>query len=149
MMIQGIAPENVLKITAPSTAVLLLMRRMATLRNPEARIRWSVYCKVAFAASADDLSKDPPLVSLLAYPPRRLPDEPYATVDELLLMPLLANLCAVAIAYYPLEVFFWRFDFFTDQRQDPDATAEVLALPIRTPSLGCGLFRTPFRGSQA
>jgi hypothetical protein len=143
VMIKGIAPANELKITTPATAVLLVMRGPPVRRNPEARVRWFVCCQVSLAATESDLAKNPPMVSIPAYPPRRFPVEPHLAADELPLAPLPTNLCAVAIACYPLDSILWRFEFFTEQRQDPDASAEVLGFPIRTPHLECGLFRTP------
>jgi hypothetical protein len=150
VVIKGLAPANVLEIDDPATAVLLIMRRPAMLRNREASVRWFATCQVSLTRSPPKpITDETPMVTLPAYPPRRSRGAPHVFADELPLTALPAGFRAIAIAYYPLEIAFWRFEFFTDQRENPDATAEALGFPIRTPHLGCGLFRTPCRGSGA
>jgi len=146
MIVKGIAPENVLEVSDPATAILLIMRRPAEVRHRGSKVGWFVWCQVEVNPRDMELPNERKvLVSVPAHPARRFEAEPAFVADELPLAPLPAHPRAVALAFYPLPVVRWRFEFFTDQQQDPDATAEAWAFAIDTPHLDCGIFQAPHR----
>jgi len=145
-ILRGNEPSNVLEVATPSTAVLIVMRRPAMVRSRDLRVQWLAWCQVAIESRNVGLSDaEPTLITVPAYPPRRRRADPPMATDELCIPPLPSNPRAVAVAYYPLPVKSWRFEFYTDQHQDPDATAEAWAFPIQAQHADCGFFRTPHR----
>jgi hypothetical protein len=141
VIVRGIAPSNVLDVSGASTAVLLVMRRPSMVRSRHAKVRWFVWCQVALEARVNaPAGEKAQMVSVPAHPPRRFRVEPIFVADELPLAPLPAHLRAVAVAYFPVPVRLWRFEFFTDQQQDPDASAEAWAFPMHTQHTDCGFF---------
>lgn len=144
--VKGIAPANVLEVNQACNAVLLVMRRPAAVHHRRAKVRWFVWCQVGLHPRDIGLPNETTaLVSVPAHPARRSEGEPLFVADELPLDPLPAHLRAVALAFYPVRVRRWRFEFFTDQAQDPDATAQAWAFPLRSLQTECGIFRAPHR----
>src|SRR5262245_24397283 len=132
VVVKGIAPSNVLDVWVPCTAVLLVMRRPASVRNRDSKVKWFVSCQVGVSAQAIGVGlSGMAMITVPAFPRRRFKVEPHLVTDDLPLAPLPAALRAVAVAYYPLRVRLWRFEFFADVPQDPDATAEALAFPVQ------------------
>ena len=149
MVVKGIAPQNVLEVKELATAVLLIMRRPAEVRQRGSKVAWFVWCQVEVGPHEMGLPHERTvLVSVPAFPARHFEAEPAFVADELPLAPLPAYPRAVALAFYPLPVISWRFEFFTDQQQHPDATAEAWAFPIRANHADCGLFQAPHRAGR-
>src|SRR5262245_62045861 len=149
VIIKGREPENVLEVSAPCTSVLLVMRRPAAVRNRDAKVKWFVSCQVGVSARVIGAGiSGIAWITVPAFPRRRVKLEPYFVADELPIAPLPAALRAVAVAYYPLVVRRWRFEFFAEKPQDPDATAEALAFPVLANRPDCGFFRTPHRAGR-
>lgn len=149
IVVKGIAPSNVLEISEISTAVVLVMRRPSMMRSREAKVRWFVWCQASPEVPAGGPPDEKPLmISIPAYPPRRFAVEPYFVADELPLASLPSHPRAVAVAYFPIPVARWRFEFFTDQEHDPDATADAGAFPLLAQHVDCGFFTTPHRAGR-
>jgi len=143
VVVQGLKPSNVLELKEPSTGVLLVMRRPPMVQSRETAVRWLVWCQAVLETRVGDpADTPPPLVTVPPSPARRAR---HFVADDLLLPPLPAVARAVAVAYYPLRVPAWRFEFSTDQPEHPDAKAEAWAFAIQAPHVGCGIFRAPYR----
>ena len=140
IVIQGREPSNVVELMDISMGALLIMRRPPVVRSPETSVRWYVWCQAQIA-----LPPDRTLVSIPAYPARR--GHSFFVADELSLEPLPALPRVVAVAYFPTEVLSWRFEFYAEDPEHPDAKADVWVGPsLRAPG-GCGFFKTPCRGA--
>ena len=136
--VQGRGPSNVVELSGQHTGALLVMRRPAMVRSRETGIRWYVGCQ------AEILLQERTFVHVPAYPPRRR--RSYFVDDELPLAPLPAVPRVVAVAMFPMEVLGWRFEFFADQPEHPDAAAEVWVHELAQVHASCGIFRAAFRG---
>ena len=141
IVIQGAEPSNnVVDLKEFSTGALLIMRRPPVVRSRETNVRWYVWCQALLL-----LPPGSTFVSVPAYPARR--DHSSFVADELSLGPLPALPKVMAVAYFPTEVLSWRFEFYAEDPEHPDAKAEVWVGPIVRAPGGCGFFRTPCRGA--
>lgn len=139
VVIQGRAPSNVIELKSGATfGALLVMRRPAIVRSRDSAIRWYVGCQVEM------LLNERTFVRVPAQTRRRI--SAGIVDDELALAPLPSVPRVVAVAYFPLDVAAWRFEFTADEPEHPDATAEVWVQELRQPPSACGLFKVPFRG---
>src|SRR6185503_5059307 len=103
---------NIVRVTQPSRAVLLVMRGPELVRSTVRRVAWKIAAQVHYPGAA------------LGQPP----DQPDAWIgllpDEITLAPLTSTIQAVALACYPVRVRGWLFRFWVEE-QHPDARADV------------------------
>jgi hypothetical protein len=141
IVIQGRKPDNVVELRGASMGAVLIMRRPPMVRSPETSIRWYAGCHARL------FLEERTYVIVPAYPARR--SKSFFALDELSLAPLPANPKVVAAAYFPTEVSGWRFEFFAEDPDHPDAKAEVWISPVLQAHAGCGFFKAPCWGPRS